>query len=73
MFCSAGGVNAYFDAYKMIPGGITVVCIAEQTAGALHAHNINQYHTADKATAQSIVERIIELNCEKNEEIPQKR
>lgn len=73
VFCSAGGVDAYFDAYKMIPGGITVVCIGEQTAGALHAHNINQYHTADKATAQSIVERIIELNCEKNEEIPQKR
>lgn len=73
VFCSAGGVNAYFDAYKMIPGGITVVCIGEQTAAALQAYNINQYHVAGKATAQSIVEKIIELNRAKNDDISQKR
>lgn len=57
-FCSASGVELFFDSYKNIPDGTTCVCIGDVTAKALRMRYDKAFLTASNISADGILMEI---------------
>lgn len=63
VFCSAGGVEAFFHAGGTVSKKTRCVCIGEVTAAALHRRGVEQFQIADTATAEGVVDAICLSKC----------
>ncbi|MCH3973267.1 MAG: uroporphyrinogen-III C-methyltransferase [Oscillospiraceae bacterium] len=64
-FASASGVQFFLNTHQKIPLHTTCVCIGDSTGAALRQFGVSAFLTAEKATAESMVQAICKDRAQK--------